>query len=61
MWLSYYFSRFISYDPADSGLVTESMFREVLDQFVGYDISEHEILTIGRIILPNIHLYKYFI
>ena len=51
-------SRFMGYDPADSGLVTESMFREVLDQFVGYDLSEHEILTIGRIKLQN-KLLKY--
>ncbi len=48
----------MGYDPADSGLVTESMFREVLDQFVGYDLSEHEILTIGRIKLQN-KLLKY--
>ena len=43
------FARFMSHDPADSGLITETMFRQVIDHFVGFDLSEHEIITISKL------------
>ena len=38
----------MSDDPNDIGTVPESVFRSVLDQFVGFDLSEHEIITLIR-------------
>ena len=35
-------------DPSDAGHVPESVFRAVLDQFIGFDLSEHEIITLIR-------------
>ena len=41
-------ARFMRDDPADTGNVSESVFRTVLDEFVGFDLSEHEVITILR-------------
>ena len=41
-------ARFMKDDPNDIGTVPESVFRSVLDQFVGFDLSEHEIITLIR-------------
>lgn len=35
-------------DPSDLGMVTESAFRSVIDEFVGFDLAEHEIVTLGN-------------
>ena len=41
-------ARFMRDDPTDTGNVSESVFRTVLDEFVGFDLSEHEVITILR-------------
>ena len=41
-------ARFMRDDPSDAGHVPESVFRAVLDQFIGFDLSEHEIITLIR-------------
>lgn len=41
-------ARFMRDDPSDVGYVPESVFRAVLDQFIGFDLSEHEIITLIR-------------
>ena len=41
-------ARFMRDDPTDTGEVSESVFRRILDEFVGYDLSEHEVITILR-------------
>ena len=41
-------ARLMKDDPMDSGEVIETIFRAVLDQFIGYDLSEHEIHTLVR-------------
>ena len=41
-------ARFMRDDPADTGNVSESVFRTILDEFVGFDLSEHEVITILR-------------
>ena len=41
-------ARFMRDDPTDTGTVSESVFRTVLDEFVGFDLSEHEVITILR-------------
>ena len=41
-------ARFMRDDPSDVGLCSESVFRTVVDQFVGFDLSEHEIITLIR-------------
>ena len=35
-------------DQNDSGLVTKSSYRSALDEFIGYDLSEHELITISK-------------
>ena len=41
-------SDFLHQDPDDSGYVKESIFREILQQYVGYNLSEHQVITIVR-------------
>ena len=35
-------------DPSDCGIVTETTFRGVLDEFLQYELSEHEVITMVR-------------
>ena len=39
---------FLGHDPDDSGFVNERIFREILHNYVGYNLSEHQIITIIR-------------
>ena len=41
-------ARFMQDDPTDSGNVTESVFRGIMDQYLGFDLSEHELITLIR-------------
>ena len=41
-------AKFMGDDPSDAGHVPESVFRTVLDHFIGFDLSEHEIITLVR-------------
>ena len=41
-------ARFMRDDPSDIGHVRESVFRSILDEFVGFDLSEHELITLIR-------------
>ena len=40
--------RFMNFDPEDGGQVLESGFRTVVEEFVGVDLAEHEITTLGN-------------
>ena len=40
---------FLAKDPDDSGYVMESTFRDILHGFVGYNLSEHQVISIGNI------------
>ena len=35
-------------DPSDGGAVRESVFRGVLDHWLGYELTEHEVITLVR-------------
>ena len=41
-------SDYLGHDPDDSGYVREDIFREILQNYVGYNLSEHQIITIVR-------------
>ena len=41
-------ARFMQDDPTDSGSLRESVFRGIMDQFLGFDLSEHELITLIR-------------
>ena len=41
-------SDFLHQDPEDTGHVNETIFRDVLQEYVGYNLSEHQIITIVR-------------
>ena len=34
-------------DPVDTGLITKSAYRAALDEFIGFNLSEHELITIS--------------
>ena len=40
---------FLAKDPDDSGYVMESTFRDILHGFVGYNLSEHQVISIGKV------------
>ena len=39
---------FLGQDPTDSGYVNEGVFRDILHNFIGYNLSEHQIITVVR-------------
>ena len=39
---------FLGKDPEDSGYVMESQFRDILHHYVGYNLSEHQVISIIR-------------
>lgn len=41
-------AQFLSHDQQDTGYIREPLFREILHNFVGYNLSEHQIITIVR-------------
>merc|ERR1711899_434425 len=41
-------AKYIYEDPDDSGFVKERVFREILHQFIGYNLSEHQLISLIR-------------
>ena len=41
-------SDFLNQDPDDTGHVAENIFRDIIQNYVGYNLSEHQVITIVR-------------